>query len=64
MTQLRERGIGNEEELGQSATAGALTVLFLRSWGVKFREDAGQVIGGEEYSRPLHHRCGRVRNRD
>ena len=48
ITRLRARGIGNEELFGKPATADALTVLFLRSRGVKFREAVDAVVGGKE----------------
>ena len=42
---LRQQGIGNEEEFSLPAAADALTVLFLRSKGVKFRESTNAVLG-------------------
>ena len=47
ITRLREKGIGNEEMFSMPATADALTVLFLRLKGVKFREAVEAVLGGE-----------------
>ena len=47
IARLRSRGIGNEELFGLAATADALTVLFLRSRGVKFREAVDAVAGKE-----------------
>ena len=46
IARLRARGIGDEEEFGLPAAADALTVLFLRSKGVKFREAVDAVVGG------------------
>ena len=60
---LRDRGIGNEELFSVAATADALTVLFLRSRGVRFRE-AVDAVGkrGEAVGRP-EPRYGGVWNR-
>ena len=63
IARLRARGIGNEEEFSVPATADALTVMFLRSRGVKFREAADAVVGGQEPSPGPEPRYGGVWNR-
>jgi hypothetical protein len=63
IARLRARGIGNEEELSLPATADTLTVLFLRSKGVKFREAVDAVVGGAEPSQSREPRYGGVWNR-
>ena len=63
IARLRARGIGNEEEFSLPATADALTVMFLRSRGVKFREAADAVVGGQEPSPGSEPRYGGVWNR-
>ena len=60
---LRSRGIGNEELFSMPATADALTVLFLRSRGVKFREAVDAVVGGKETTGSREPRYGGVWNR-
>ena len=60
---LRSRGIGNEEEFSQPATADALTVLFLRSRGVRFREAVDAVVGRKELTRSPESRHAGVWNR-
>ena len=60
---LRENGIGNEEEFGLPAAADALTVLFLRSRGVKFRKAIDAVVGPVELSRGSEPKFGGVWNR-
>ena len=45
---LRDRGIGVEELFGVAATADALTVLFLRARGVRFREAVDAVVGDRD----------------
>ena len=60
---LRDRGIGNEEEFSQPATADALTVLFLRSRDVKFGKAVDEVVGGKGTSRSPEPRYGGVWNR-
>ena len=47
ITRLRSRGIGNEELFDMPATADAMTVLFLRSKGVRFGEAVDAVMGKE-----------------
>ena len=63
IARLRAQGIGNEELFSMPATADALTVLFLRSRGVKFREAVDAVVGREEASRSPEPRYGGVWNR-
>ncbi|MEE8159490.1 MAG: hypothetical protein V3T78_09020, partial [Dehalococcoidia bacterium] len=63
IARLRERDIGNEEEFSWPATADALTVLYLRSKGVKFREAVDAVLGGKETLRDAEPRFGGVWNR-
>ena len=63
ISRLRARGIGDEELFSLPATADALTVLFLRSRGVKFREAVDAVVGREEASRSSEPRYGGVWNR-
>ena len=63
IARLRERNIGNEEEFSLPATADALTVLYLRSKGVKFRESVDAVLGGKEAPRDAEPRYGGVWNR-
>ena len=63
IARLREREIGNEEEFSLPATADALTVLFLRSKGVKFRESVDAVLGGKETLKNSEPRYGGVWNR-
>jgi hypothetical protein len=63
IARLRARDIGNEELFSLPATADALTVLFLRSSGVKFREAVDAVVGREEASRGPEPRYGGVWNR-
>ena len=63
IARLRARGVGDEELLSMPATADALTVLFLRSRGVKFREAVDAVVGGKEASRNAEPRYGGVWNR-
>ena len=46
VARLRARGIGDEELFSLPATSDALTVLFLRSRGVRFREAVDAVVGG------------------
>ena len=47
IARLRAHDIGNEAEFSLPAAADALTVLFLRSRGVKFREAVDAVVGGK-----------------
>jgi hypothetical protein len=63
IARLRGRDIGNEEEFNLPATADALTVLFFRSRGVKFREAVDAVLGGNEVPRGVEPRYGGVWNR-
>ncbi len=63
IARLRERGIGNEELFGLPATADALTVLFLHSKGVKFREAVDTVVGREDGARGVEPKYGGVWNR-
>ena len=45
ITRLREHGIGGDDGFSLPAAADALTVMFLRSKGVKFREAVDAVRG-------------------
>ena len=63
ISRLRARGIGNEEEFSLPATADALTVLYLRSRGVKFREAVDAVLGGKGSPRSPEPRYGGIWNR-
>ena len=63
IARLRERGIGNDELFGLPATADALTVLFLHSKGVKFREAVDTVVGREDGARGVEPKYGGVWNR-
>lgn len=63
IARLRARDIGNEAEFNLPATADALTVLFLRSRGMKFREAVDAVLGGKEAPRGTEPRYGGVWNR-
>ena len=63
IARLRERGIGNEEEFSQPATADALTVLFLRTRGVKFGKAVDEVVGRKERTRTQDPRYGGIWNR-
>ena len=60
---LRKHGIGNQEEFSLPDTADALSVLFLRSRGVRFREAVGAVVGRQEASRSSGPRHTGVWNR-
>ncbi len=63
IARLRAQDIGNEEEFSLPAAADALTVLFLRKKGVKFREAVESVVGRKESSRSPEPRYGGVWNR-
>ena len=63
ITRLRAHDIGNESEIGLSAAADVLTVLFLRSRGVKFREAVDAVVGREPVVRGMELRYGGLWNR-
>ncbi len=63
IARLRAQDIGNDEEFSIPAAADALTVLFLRSRGVKFREAVDAVVGGEKASRGPEPRYGGIWNR-
>ncbi len=63
ISRLRARDIGNEAEFSLPDTADALTVLFLRSRGVKFRDAVDAVVGGKEPTRVSEPRYGGVWNR-
>ncbi len=63
ITRLRMRNIGNEEFFSLPATADALTVLYLRSRGVKFRKAVDAVVGGTGLPRGPEPRYGGVWNR-
>ena len=60
IARLRARGIGNEELFAKPATADALTVLFLRSRGVKFREAVDAIVGRDTASGSAEPRYGGV----
>jgi hypothetical protein len=63
IARLRARDIGNEAEFSLPHTADALTTLFLRSKGVKFRDSVDAVIGKRELLKGLEPRYGGVWNR-
>ena len=63
IARLRSRGIGNQEEFSIPAAADALTVLFLRSRGVKFREAVDAVLGRKEVSESPGTKYGGLWNR-
>ena len=60
---LRAQGIGTEDPINLPDTADALTVLFLRSRGVKFREAVNAVTGGQAIQTHPGPRFGGVWNR-
>jgi hypothetical protein len=63
ITRLREKGIGDNELFSLPDTADALTVLYLRSCGVKFREAINAVAGDGIRSKSQEPRYGGVWNR-
>ena len=63
IARLRARHIGDEPEFSLPDTADALTVLFLRSKGIRFRDAVDAVIGGRESAKGLEPRYGGVWNR-
>jgi hypothetical protein len=63
IARLRAHDIGNEAEFSLPETADALTALFLRSKGVKFRDSVDAVIGKRELLKGLEPRYGGVWNR-
>jgi len=63
ITRLRERKIGDEAEFSLPDTADALTVLFLRSKGVKFRDAVDAVVDRKEALRSPEPRYGGIWNR-
>ena len=63
ITRLRALDIGDESEFSLPDTADALTVLFLRSKGVKFRDAVDAVVGKRVSSGDLEPRYGGVWNR-
>jgi hypothetical protein len=63
VARLRGHGIGNEEEFSLPDTADALTVLFLRSRGVKFRDAVDAVVGGKRAPGRMKPGYGGVWNR-
>ena len=60
---LRDKGIGNETEFSVPATADALTVMFLRSRDVKFREAVNAVAAKTGPSPGQEPKYGGVWNR-
>ena len=60
---LRKHGIGEPKTFSAPATADALTVLFLRSKGVKFRDAVDAVVGPEQKLGPSEPRYDGVWNR-
>ncbi len=60
---LAQHGIGDQGKFNLPDTADALTVLFLRSKGVKFREAVDAVVGREELTRSPESRHAGVWNR-
>jgi len=63
ITRLRARNIGNEEEFSLPDAADALTVLFLRSKGVKFRDAVEGVVGEKERPKVSEPKYGGIWNR-
>jgi hypothetical protein len=63
VTRLRDKGIGDTELFNLPDTADALTVLYLRSRGVKFREAINAVTGDGVRTRSQEPRYGGVWNR-
>ncbi len=63
VARLRARHIGDEAEFSLPDTADALTMLFLRSRGMRFRDAVDAVIGGRESAKGLEPRYGGVWNR-
>lgn len=63
IARLRAKGIGDEEEFSIPATADALTVLFLRSRGVRFSKAVDALAGGQEGPSSPQPRYGGVWNR-
>ena len=60
---LRKHGIGEPKTFSTLAAADALTVLLLRSKGVKFRDAVDAVVGPEQKSGPSEPRYDGVWNR-
>ena len=63
ISRLRKHGIGEPKMFSTPATADALTILFLRSKGVKFRDAVDAVVGPEQKSVPSVPRYDGVWNR-
>ncbi len=63
ITRLRQHSIGDEAEFSLPDTADALTVLYLRSKGVKFRDAVDAVRGRREPSDASETRYGGLWNR-
>ena len=63
IARLRAQNIGDEAEFSLPDTANALTVLFLRSKGVKFRDAVDAVVSKNEPSRAPEPRYGGMWNR-
>ncbi len=63
IARLRSHNIGDEAEFSLPDTADALTILFLRSKGVKFRDAVDAVVGRKEPSRGPEPRYGGLWNR-
>jgi hypothetical protein len=63
ITRLRARDIGNDSEFSLPDTADALTVLFLRSKGLKFHDAVEAVAHGKEMQTSAEPRYGGVWNR-
>jgi len=63
ISRMRKQGIGNDQEFDLPDTADALTVLFLRSRGIRFGEAMARVRGGPGRGEDAGPRYGGVWNR-
>ena len=63
ISRLRAHDIGSDSEFDLSAAADGITVLFLRSKGVKFRDAVDSVVGHEPVVRGVELRYGGLWNR-
>ena len=63
ISRLRAHDIANESEIGVPAAADALTVMFLRSRGVKFRDAVDSIVGREPFIRGIESQYGGIWNR-
>ena len=63
IARLRAHNIGDEAEFSLPDTADALTILFLRSKGMKFRDAVDAIAGKKEIPRSSEPRYGGIWNR-